>query len=118
MGMWVNKSRGRTNNSSPRALGICDRCGGLWNNIDLRWQYDWAGAQLQNKRVLVCPECYDIPNQQLRSILIPADPVPIQNPRPQIPADGGPNAPIPEVIMADLPDTFLVTEDGDNLVTV
>lgn len=88
MGMWINKSRGRTNNRSPRALGVCDRCGGLWNNIDLKWQVEWQGNQIQNLRVLVCPRCYDIPNEQLRSILIPADPVPVSNPRPQIPSDG------------------------------
>lgn len=43
---------------------------------------------MQNLRILVCPKCYDLPNEQLRSILIPADPVPLQNPRPQIPSDG------------------------------
>lgn len=88
MSIWGNNSHGRTNNRSPRALAICDRCGGLWNRPDLRWQYEWSGVQMQNLRILVCPPCYDKPNEQLRSILIPADPVPIDNPRPQIPADG------------------------------
>jgi hypothetical protein len=31
--------------------------------------------------MLVCNSCYDEPQQQLRAIVIPADPVPIQNPR-------------------------------------
>jgi hypothetical protein len=42
---------------------------------------DWAGASLINKRMLVCNTCYDEPQQQLRAIIIPADPVPIVNPR-------------------------------------
>jgi hypothetical protein len=49
--------------------------------VNLRWQYDWAGASLINKRILVCNTCYDEPQQQLRAIIIPADPVPIVNPR-------------------------------------
>ena len=34
-----------------------------------------------NKRILVCRRCLDRPQQQLRAIVIPADPVPIKNPR-------------------------------------
>lgn len=34
-----------------------------------------------NLRILVCDTCYDEPQQQLRAIVVPADPVPIQNPR-------------------------------------
>jgi hypothetical protein len=49
--------------------------------VNLRWQYDWAGASLINKRILVCNTCYDTPQEQLRAIIIPADPVPIVNPR-------------------------------------
>jgi hypothetical protein len=49
--------------------------------VNLRWQYDWAGASLINKRILVCNTCYDEPQQQLRAIIIPADPTPIINPR-------------------------------------
>jgi hypothetical protein len=42
---------------------------------------DWAGASLINKRILVCNTCMDTPQQQLRAIVIPADPMPIVNPR-------------------------------------
>lgn len=31
--------------------------------------------------IFVCNECYDIPNEQLRAIVIPADPIPISQPR-------------------------------------
>jgi hypothetical protein len=54
----------------------------MWyNHHQLRWQYDWAGASLINKRILVCDSCYDEPQNQLRAIILPADPMPIVNPR-------------------------------------
>jgi hypothetical protein len=75
--------RARTNARSPEAHAICDRCGFRYNHINLRWQFDWRGAALQNIRLLVCNSCYDEPQQQLRAIVVPADPVPISNPRTQ-----------------------------------
>jgi len=42
---------------------------------------DWRGASLMNIRILVCDICYDEPQQQLRAIVVPSDPVPIKNPR-------------------------------------
>ena len=75
--------RARTNASSPSAHAICDRCGFRWNFSDLKFQYDWRGAALQNLRILVCPTCYDTPQEQLRAIVVPADPTPIINARPE-----------------------------------
>ena len=77
------RATGRASVSSrnPRAFGICDRCGFLYNHDRLQWQYDYAGAGLINKRILVCNPCYDAPQNQLRAIVLPADPIPIQNPR-------------------------------------
>lgn len=75
--------RAKVSARNPRAFAICDRCGFLYNHVNLQWQYDWAGASLINKRILVCDECNDVPQQQLRAIVVPADPVPIQNPRTQ-----------------------------------
>jgi hypothetical protein len=43
---------------------------------------DWRGATLQNIQLMVCERCYDVPQQQLRAITLPADPVPVRNPRP------------------------------------
>ena len=77
------QGRARISPSSPRAAAVCDRCGFVYSHHTLRWQYDFAGAGLINKRLLVCNPCYDKPNAQLRAIVIPADPVPIQNPRVQ-----------------------------------
>ena len=73
--------RASTNPSNPRAFAVCDRCGFWHNRVDLQWQFDWAGSGLINKRLLVCHECYDTPQEQLRAIVVPADPVPIQQPR-------------------------------------
>jgi len=77
----------RTNPSNPRAHAICDRCGFRYNHVDLRWQFDWSGSSLINKRILVCNPCYDVPQQQLRAIVVPADPVPIVQPRPEYPVN-------------------------------
>ena len=75
--------RARTSSKSPAAHAICDRCGARVNHVDLSWQFDWAGAGLINKRILVCDPCMDTPQQQLRSIVLPADPPVIMNARPE-----------------------------------
>lgn len=75
--------RARVSSRNPQAFGICDRCGFLYNHNQLQWQFDWAGASLINKRILVCDTCNDDPQQQLRAIVLPADPMPIINPRVQ-----------------------------------
>ena len=83
MGYASRSGRARTSPSGPAAHAICDRCGFRYNHIDLQWQFDWRGATLQNTRILVCGRCNDDQQQQLRAIVIPADPVPIMNPRVQ-----------------------------------
>ena len=75
--------RARTNPRSPESHAICDRCGGRLNHVDLSWQFDWAGAALVNKRLLVCDHCTDTPQQQLRTIVLPADPPVVMNARPE-----------------------------------
>jgi hypothetical protein len=75
--------RARTSASNPQAHAICDRCGFRYNLVNLKWQYDWRGATLMNIRLLVCNDCYDTPQEQLRAIIVPADPVPVANPRTQ-----------------------------------
>jgi hypothetical protein len=75
--------RARTSASRPQAFAVCDRCGIWHNHYQLRFQFDWAGTTLVNKRILVCGRCIDKPQEQLRAIVLPADPVPIQNPRPE-----------------------------------
>ena len=83
MGYASQAGRARTSARNPQAHAICDRCGFVYNHVNLRWQYDWRGASMQNIRLLVCNTCYDNPQEQLRAIVVPADPVPIVNPRVQ-----------------------------------
>jgi hypothetical protein len=69
--------------SNPSSFGVCDRCGFWYNLRDLRWQYQWAGLTLINLRLLVCDPCYDTPAPFLKTIIIPPDPAPIFNTRPE-----------------------------------
>lgn len=73
--------RARTSAKNPQAFGVCDRCGLWYNRVDLINQFEWRGAQLQPLFIFVCRECLDIPQEQLRAITLPADPVPIFMPR-------------------------------------
>jgi hypothetical protein len=68
--------------NNPEAWCQCDRCGFWRNRGDLVWQYEWGGMHLYNMEVLVCGDrCYDIPQEQLRTIILPPDPPPIVNAR-------------------------------------
>jgi len=73
--------RASVSTTNPRAFGICDRCGFLYNHVHLQWQFDYRGAALLNTRILVCDSCLDVPQNQLRNIILPADPTPIMNAR-------------------------------------
>jgi hypothetical protein len=121
------RATGRASVSSrnPRAFGICDRCGFLYNHDQLQWQFDYAGAGLINKRILVCDPCLDTPQNQLRSIILPADPVPIENPRVQdyayaetttIAVSQGAQTD-PTTGIPIYPTVSLITEDGQSLTT-
>jgi len=80
---WHPNGRARVSASSPRAKAVCDRCGFLYSRTDLRWQSQWEGTQLQNLGILVCSICLDKPQMQLRAIILPPDPTPIEDPRPE-----------------------------------
>lgn len=63
---------------SPRALGICQRCGFMFNLDVLQWQWDWKqGPRLLNLRIKVCATCLDTPQENGRTIVLPPDPVPV-----------------------------------------
>lgn len=63
--------------TSPRAWATDDRSGFIGNHENLRWQYEWAGNQLVNLRILIFDDEYDRPQRQLGTIIIPPDPPPI-----------------------------------------
>ena len=73
--------RARVSSRNPEAFAACDRCNTIYNHSDLSWQFDYAGISLVNKRILVCHKCLDRPQAQLKAIILPADPMPIANPR-------------------------------------
>ena len=75
--------RARVSSKSPQAFAVCDQCGFLYNHVDLAWQKQWAGNRLINLKSLVCRRCQDVPNQQLRALILPPDPMPVLNPRVQ-----------------------------------
>lgn len=74
-------SRYTVSRSSPRARGVCDRCGFQYQLSELEYQYQWAGTRLQNLQRRVCETCMDIPQEQLRAIILPPDPLPVNDPR-------------------------------------
>lgn len=113
-GPWHPTGRGRVSAQNPQALAVCDRCSFTYNHSDLTWQYQWSGVKLQNLRILVCKECLDVPQPQLKTIVIPPDPLPVLNARPEQYA-----IEVPSFVAIESP-TFsgadLTTEIGDNLI--
>lgn len=80
------RRRFRVNPRDPKALANCDRCGFTYNHVDLQFQYDYRGNELKNTQFLVCRRCTDVPDNQQRppkTLYMPPDPMPIQNPRPR-----------------------------------
>jgi hypothetical protein len=82
--MWRFFGRAHASPSSPTAAGICDRCNFTYQLSQLKWQYEYRGESLGNLRIRVCPICLDKPQMQLKTIVLPADPLPVQDPRPGI----------------------------------
>lgn len=75
--------RASIDSRSPRALAVCDRCKFMVNHDTLRWQYQWQGPRLSSVGLLVCPSCYDTPQEQLRTVTLPVDPETIADARPE-----------------------------------
>lgn len=117
--------RAKTSATNPQAHAICDRCGFRYNHAELKWQYDWRGAMIQNIKILVCDTCYDTPQEQLRSIVVPADPTPIINARVQdfetaetnYQTVSAPPTIDPQTGIPIPPSTNLQTQNGQQLTT-
>lgn len=79
---WRFFGRATADPTSPRAAGECDRCG-FWYQLDeLKFQYDVQGVGLVNTNIRVCEKCYDEPFWPNKALHLPADPMPVRNPRP------------------------------------
>ena len=111
---WHPSGRARVSARRPQALAICQRCEFTYNLVDLRPVVQWAGVKLQTYDILVCRVCFDRPNEQLRTIIIPPDPMPVYNPRPERYATIVPS------FIATESTTFagddITTEDGRGLI--
>lgn len=71
----------RVDPNNPEGAGECDRCGCWFQLVELQWQMQWSGTHLYNTGSLVCDGCLDIPQEQLRTIILPPDPLPLINAR-------------------------------------
>lgn len=110
-GPWHPTGRALVNQRNPSAHAVCDRCGFRYNRSDLVWQYQWEGVKLQNLRLLVCARtCNDIPQAALKTIIIPPDPLPVYNPRPENYAET-----VPSYLETETGSTLL-TEDGSAIL--
>jgi len=97
-------SRYSVSRNQPQARGVCDRCGFQYQLRTLGYQYQWAGPRLQNLQLRVCDRCMDFPQEQLRSIILPPDPLPVDDPRIEVYANEVP--------------TFLTTQTGLRFITM
>lgn len=71
-------------NAKLGAWTSCDRCGILDNQSNMQFQYDFLGGSVpQNTGYLVCPRCVDGLRWQNSLLIIPPDPPPLFNTRPE-----------------------------------
>lgn|GEM_PF-1516756 len=74
----------RVSRRAPKGFGICDTCGYLYNRIDLVEQVEFYGNEVKWTGSMVCTRtCSDKPQAQLTSPILPPDPEPLDNPRPE-----------------------------------
>lgn len=110
-------ARADVNPDHPKAWATDDRSGFLTNQYKMSFQQIWSGNQLVRTNILVHPDNLDIPQEQLRTLIIPIDPEPVFNARPE-------NYVVDETdwlttgVREDNPgNDILVTQDGELLVT-
>lgn len=72
----------RASPSNPIGVFLCDRCTMVWPRTAARRQFYWSGARLADSGLIVCTKCLDDPNEQYRALILPPDPIPFDNPRP------------------------------------
>ena len=81
--MRRNPRRASVDPSWPLGWGTSDRNGMIGNLADMQWQWDFAGNKLINKRILVHKDELDVPQRQLGTLVLPPDPPPLLNARPE-----------------------------------
>ncbi len=73
--------RAKVNANSPRAFAVSDRTGFWYNNEDLIEQAYYSGPNLVGTGLLMPARELDKPNEQLRTIVLGPDPIPVLNAR-------------------------------------
>lgn len=100
---WHPKNS-ETDPDAPTAWATADCCGFIWPITKLIWQYQFQGTMVpQNTRMLVCPKHVDPLNYQLQAYILPPDPLPVMNARPE-----------PYALDES---SWLGTQDGDTITT-
>ena len=93
---WRPHNFATVNVHNLSAWGKCDRCDLVYPLNELVWQYDWRGNQVQNIKLRVCTRtCVDKPYEGWRPLKLPADPIPVKDPRPINAASQEQNVPLP-----------------------
>ena len=81
--MRRHPKRAAVDPTSPRAWATDDRSGFVGNHENLRPQFQWAGTRLVNTGILVYQDQLDVPQEQLRAVILPVDPPSIVSARPE-----------------------------------
>lgn len=77
--------RARVSTRHPEAFGVCDTCGFVYNRVQLVEQMEYQGNDVRPTGFLVCTStCNDMPQPQFSTPILPNDPYPILNPRPDL----------------------------------
>ena len=85
---WNLNSHARVSRRSPSAWAICDFCYDQVNRVDLSPDRQYMGTEVRPTGFLVCRRCLDRPQPQQKAILLPPDPLPVDNPRVDIAPNG------------------------------
>lgn len=81
--MRPHPRRAEVDPQKPRAWGTSDRNGHIGNLHKFQWQFEWRGTHLINTRAYIHEDELDIPQRQLGTLIIPPDPIPLINARPE-----------------------------------
>lgn len=109
-GPWHPTSKAKVSVSRPSAAAVCQRCAQWRQRSELHNQRQWQGLQLQPLNIFVCDRCLDKPQVQLRTIILPPDPLPVWMPFPE-PFDAEVNS-----NMTTMDGTWFVTMDDSEMV--
>ncbi len=104
--------RRATTNPHDGPWTTCDRCGFVTSMNKMQFQYDFVGgATPQNLGFLVCPTCLDGLSFQNMLLILPPDPAPIFNTRPE------PYAVDETNWLTSHDGDILSTQDGEEFIT-